>query len=46
MIDKDKILSLAKIVTFSFYIDQMTELFQRNKSTISRYIRNVFEEGG
>lgn len=46
MTDKDKILSLAKIVTFFFYIDQMTELFQRNKSTISRYIRNVFEEGG
>lgn len=23
----------------------MTELFQRNKSTISRHIRNVFEEG-
>ena len=29
---------------FFFYIDQMTELFQRNKSTISRHIRNVFEE--
>ncbi len=26
-------------------IDQMAELFQRNKSTISRHIRNVFEEG-
>lgn len=26
-------------------IDQMAELFQRNKSTISRYIKNVFEEG-
>lgn len=25
--------------------DQMTELFQRNKSTISRHIKNVFEEG-
>lgn len=25
--------------------DQMAELFQRNKSTISRHIRNVFEEG-
>ena len=26
-------------------IDQMAELFQRNKSTISRHVRNVFEEG-
>ncbi len=26
-------------------LDQMAELFQRNKSTISRYIKNVFEEG-
>lgn len=26
-------------------IDQMTELFQRNKSTISRHIKNVFDEG-
>ena len=25
--------------------DQMAELFQRNKSTISRHIRNIFEEG-
>ena len=25
--------------------DQMSELFQRNKSTISRHIRNIFEEG-
>ena len=25
-------------------IDQMSELFQRNKSTISRHIKNVFEE--
>ena len=25
--------------------DQMTELFQRNKSTISRHIKNVFESG-
>ena len=24
--------------------DQMAELFQRNKSTISRHIKNVFEE--
>ncbi len=24
---------------------QMSELFQRNKSTISRHIKNVFEEG-
>jgi len=26
-------------------LDQMAELFQRNKSTISRHIRNVFEDG-
>lgn len=26
-------------------IDQMAELFQRNKSTISRHIKNAFEEG-
>lgn len=26
-------------------LDQMSELFQRNKSTISRHIKNVFEEG-
>lgn len=26
-------------------IDQMAELFQRNKSTISRHIKNVFEDG-
>ena len=26
-------------------IDQMAELFQRNKSTISRHIKSVFEEG-
>ena len=26
-------------------LDQMTNLFQRNKSTISRHIKNVFEEG-
>lgn len=25
--------------------DQMAELFQRNKSTISRHIRNIFESG-
>ena len=25
--------------------DQMAELFQRNKSTISRHIKNVFESG-
>ena len=25
-------------------LDQMAELFQRNKSTISRRIKNVFEE--
>ena len=26
-------------------LDQMTELFQRNKSTISRHIKNVLEDG-
>ena len=26
-------------------IDQMAELFERNKSTISRHISNVFNEG-
>ena len=26
-------------------LDQMTTLFQRDKSTISRHIKNVFEEG-
>ena len=26
-------------------IDQMAELFQRNKSTISRHIKNIFAEG-
>lgn len=25
--------------------DQMAELFQRNRSTISRHIKNVFEDG-
>jgi len=25
--------------------DQMTQLFQRDKSTISRHIRNIFEDG-
>ena len=25
--------------------DQMTELFQRDKSTISRHIKNIFEDG-
>lgn len=26
-------------------IDRMAELFQRNKSTISRHIKNIFSEG-
>ncbi len=26
-------------------IDQMAELFQRNKSTISRHVKNIFDEG-
>lgn len=33
--DEDTVLSL----------DQMAELFQRDKSTISRHIKNIFEEG-
>ena len=42
---------LTKIET-TFYedtvwlsLDQMAELFQRDKSTISRHIKNIFEEG-
>ena len=30
---------------FQLTADQMAELFQRNKSTISRHIKNVFEDG-
>ena len=26
-------------------LDQMAELFQRDKSTISRHIKNIFKEG-
>jgi hypothetical protein len=26
-------------------LDEISELFQRNKSTISRHIKNIFEEG-
>lgn len=26
-------------------LDQIADLFQKNKSTISRYIKNIFEEG-
>ena len=26
-------------------LDEMSELFQRNKSTISRHIKNIFDEG-
>lgn len=26
-------------------LDQIAELFQRNKSTIQRHIKNIFEEG-
>ena len=31
--------------TVRLTLDQMAELFQRNKSTISRHIKNVFESG-
>ena len=30
--------------TVQLSIDQMTELFQRDKSTISRHIKNIFTE--
>lgn len=26
-------------------LDQMSSLFQRDKSTISRYIKNIFDKG-
>lgn len=32
-------------VTVWLSLDQMAELFQRDKSTISRHIKNVFSEG-
>lgn len=31
--------------TVQLSIDQMAELFQRDKSTISRHIKNIFTEG-
>ena len=31
--------------TVRLTLDQMAELFQRNKSTISRHIKNIFETG-
>lgn len=37
--------SLTKVET-TFDGDQMAELFQRDKSTISRHIKNIFTEGG
>ena len=33
---------MKRLVT---HLEQMAELFQRNKSTTSRHIKNVFEEG-
>ena len=30
---------------FGYPSDQMAELFQRNKSTISRHLQNIFNEG-
>jgi hypothetical protein len=36
--------SFAIVKAIWFSLDQMVELFQRNKSTISRHIKNVFEE--
>lgn len=42
---KTKIDVLMENETVWLSIDQMAELFQRDKSTISRHIKNVFSEG-
>ena len=42
---KTKIDVLMEDETVWLSIDQMAELFQRDKSTISRHIKNVFQEG-
>ena len=44
--DKSIILPVAvENETVWLSLDQMSELFQRDKSTISRHIKNVFSEG-
>ena len=40
-----KIETAFKNDTVWLSIDQMAELFQRDKSTISRHIKNIFNEG-
>lgn len=41
----DKIETTFENDTVWLSIDQMAELFQRDKSTISRHIKNIFNEG-
>ena len=41
---KKKLEVNLKDETLWLSLDQITELFQRNKSTISRHIKNIFEE--
>ena len=36
---------MYKIQTVWLSLDQMAKLFQRDKSTISRHIKNIFSEG-
>ena len=42
---KKKLKVNLKDETLWLSLDQIAELFQRNKSTISRHIKNIFEEG-
>lgn len=42
---KKKLEVNLKDETLWLSLDQLAELFQRNKSTISRHIKNIFEEG-
>ena len=42
---KKKLEVNLKDETLWLSLDQIAELFQRNKSTISRHIKNIFEEG-
>lgn len=42
---KKKLEVNLKDETLWLSLDQVAELFQRNKSTISRHIKNIFEEG-
>lgn len=41
---KKKLEVNLKDETLWLSLDQIAELFQRNKSTISRHIKNIFEE--